>query len=122
MPSCDGRRSIWTRLGVGPPRIRSTSSGSPKPDELRGGYPPQRSRPQRRSAPPAPRQPTARPPRAAPAPPPAPAPGSLPLAPPTPVVIDGVDHIEGKDLTLLYEGKKCIPARFCVTWGPKVFL
>jgi CDGSH-type Zn-finger protein/uncharacterized Fe-S cluster protein YjdI len=43
-------------------------------------------------------------------------------APPTPVVIDGVDHIEGKDLTLLYEGKKCIHARFCVTWGPKVFL
>ena len=53
---------------------------------------------------------------------PAPAPISLPLAPPTPVTIDGVDHIEGKDLTLLYEGKKCIHARFCVTWGPQVFL
>jgi CDGSH-type Zn-finger protein/uncharacterized Fe-S cluster protein YjdI len=53
---------------------------------------------------------------------PAPAPPvSLPLAP-TPVTIDGVDHIEGRDLTLLYEGKKCIHARFCVTWGPRVFL
>ena len=47
---------------------------------------------------------------------------SLPLAPPTPLVIDGVDHIEGRDMTLLYEGKKCIHSRFCVTWGPKVFL
>jgi CDGSH-type Zn-finger protein/uncharacterized Fe-S cluster protein YjdI len=54
---------------------------------------------------------------------PAPAPRvSLSLAPPAPVTIDGVDHIEGKDLTLLYEGKKCIHARFCVTWGPRVFL
>jgi CDGSH-type Zn-finger protein/uncharacterized Fe-S cluster protein YjdI len=53
---------------------------------------------------------------------PAPAPVSLPLAPPTPVTIEGVDHIEGRDLTLLYEGKKCIHARFCVTWGPQVFL
>ena len=30
--------------------------------------------------------------------------------------------IEGKDLTLLYDGKKCIHARFCVTGAPKVFL
>ncbi len=42
--------------------------------------------------------------------------------PPVPVVIDGVEHIEGQNLTLLYEGKKCIHARFCVTGGPKVFL
>ena len=28
----------------------------------------------------------------------------------------------GRELTLIYEGKKCIHARFCVTWGPKVFL
>ncbi len=39
-----------------------------------------------------------------------------------PVVVDGVDEIEGEKLTLLYEGKKCIHARFCVTWGPNVFL
>jgi CDGSH-type Zn-finger protein/uncharacterized Fe-S cluster protein YjdI len=43
-------------------------------------------------------------------------------APPTPVVVDGVEEIEGDKLTLLYEGKKCIHARFCVTWGPNVFL
>jgi len=42
--------------------------------------------------------------------------------PPTPTVIDGVDYIEGRDLTLIYEGKKCIHARFCVTGAPKVFL
>src|SRR5262249_41899799 len=43
-------------------------------------------------------------------------------SPPVPRTVDGVDYIEGKDLTLIYEGKKCIHARFCVTWGPKVFL
>ncbi|HKO94548.1 MAG TPA: ferritin-like domain-containing protein, partial [Polyangiaceae bacterium] len=43
-------------------------------------------------------------------------------APPVPRVVDGVDHIEGKHLTLLYEGKKCIHSRFCVTWGPQSFL
>jgi CDGSH-type Zn-finger protein/uncharacterized Fe-S cluster protein YjdI len=43
-------------------------------------------------------------------------------APPIPTVVDGVDEIEGKSLTLLYEGKKCIHARFCVTGGPTVFL
>jgi CDGSH-type Zn-finger protein/uncharacterized Fe-S cluster protein YjdI len=41
---------------------------------------------------------------------------------PTPRTVDGVDYIEGRDLTLIYEGKKCIHSRFCVTWGPKVFL
>jgi CDGSH-type Zn-finger protein/uncharacterized Fe-S cluster protein YjdI len=34
----------------------------------------------------------------------------------------GVEYIEGKDLTLLYEGRKCIHSRFCVTGAPKVFL
>lgn len=43
-------------------------------------------------------------------------------APPVPVRKDGVDEIEGEKLTLLYEGKKCIHSRFCVTWGPRVFL
>jgi CDGSH-type Zn-finger protein/uncharacterized Fe-S cluster protein YjdI len=43
-------------------------------------------------------------------------------SPPVPTVIDGVEHIEGKKLTLLYEGKKCIHARFCVTGAPHVFL
>jgi CDGSH-type Zn-finger protein/uncharacterized Fe-S cluster protein YjdI len=33
-----------------------------------------------------------------------------------------VDRIAGTSLTLLYEGKKCIHSRFCVTWGPRAFL
>ena len=42
--------------------------------------------------------------------------------PPVPTVIDGVEHIEGTGLTLRYELKKCIHARFCVTGAPQVFL
>ena len=42
--------------------------------------------------------------------------------PPVPTVVGGVEYIEGGDLTLIYEGKKCIHARFCVTGAPKVFL
>jgi CDGSH-type Zn-finger protein/uncharacterized Fe-S cluster protein YjdI len=41
---------------------------------------------------------------------------------PIPVVVNGTEHIEGRDLTLLYETKKCIHARFCVTGAPKVFI
>ena len=41
---------------------------------------------------------------------------------PVPTVVNGVDEIEGQKMTLLYEGKKCIHARFCVTGAPKVFL
>jgi CDGSH-type Zn-finger protein/uncharacterized Fe-S cluster protein YjdI len=36
--------------------------------------------------------------------------------------VDGVDSIEGRDLTLLFDAGKCIHSRFCVTWAPKVFL
>jgi CDGSH-type Zn-finger protein/uncharacterized Fe-S cluster protein YjdI len=39
-----------------------------------------------------------------------------------PRTVAGVEEIEGKDLTLLYEGKRCIHARFCVTGAPRVFL
>jgi CDGSH-type Zn-finger protein/uncharacterized Fe-S cluster protein YjdI len=49
-------------------------------------------------------------------------PVTLPVIPPTPTKHDGVDRIEGKDLTLIYEGKRCIHSRFCVTGAPKVFL
>jgi len=63
------------------------------------------------------------PPSAPPMPPmPKPNTVSLPIAPPTPTVVDGVEHIEGRDLTLIYEGKKCIHSRFCVTGAPSVFL
>lgn len=51
----------------------------------------------------------------------APAPTPAPPAPPT-VVQDGVEQVEGEKLTLLYEGKRCIHARFCVTGAPTVFL
>lgn len=44
------------------------------------------------------------------------------IAPPVPSVVAGVEQIEGRELTLLYEGKKCIHARFCVTGAPRVFL
>jgi CDGSH-type Zn-finger protein/uncharacterized Fe-S cluster protein YjdI len=37
-------------------------------------------------------------------------------------VVDGVEYVEGKDLTLHYETKRCIHARFCVTGAPTVFL
>jgi CDGSH-type Zn-finger protein/uncharacterized Fe-S cluster protein YjdI len=42
--------------------------------------------------------------------------------PPQVQVIDGVEHVEGKHLQLLFESKRCIHARFCVTGAPKVFL
>jgi CDGSH-type Zn-finger protein/uncharacterized Fe-S cluster protein YjdI len=41
---------------------------------------------------------------------------------PVPVTQDGVEQIEGEKLTLIYEGKRCIHARFCVTGAPQVFL
>jgi CDGSH-type Zn-finger protein/uncharacterized Fe-S cluster protein YjdI len=50
------------------------------------------------------------------------APASEPGAIPEPRRVDGVDYVEGEKLTVLYEGKKCIHARFCVTWSPNVFL
>ena len=54
------------------------------------------------------------------APPAVPSAGSVP--PPIPSKVEGVEYIEAKDLTLIYEGKKCIHSRFCVTGAPKVFL
>ena len=50
------------------------------------------------------------------------APGAAPSAPPAPKTVAGVDEIEGKDLTLLFDARKCIHSRFCVTWAPRVFL
>jgi len=42
--------------------------------------------------------------------------------PPAPTVVDGVEQIEGKNLTLYFDGRRCIHSRFCVTRGPDVFL
>lgn len=67
-----------------------------------------------------PAPPHAAPPHAAsPAPSPA---GTTPNGIPIPRVENGVEYIEGKHLTLVYEGKRCIHARFCVTGAPGVFL
>jgi CDGSH-type Zn-finger protein/uncharacterized Fe-S cluster protein YjdI len=54
--------------------------------------------------------------------PPAAAAASSASAPPAAARVDGIDYVDGKDLTVIYEGKKCIHARFCVTWGPNAFL
>lgn len=40
---------------------------------------------------------------------------------PAPTVVEGVEFIAGKSLTLVYEGKRCIHARHCVLGAPKVF-
>ncbi len=45
----------------------------------------------------------------------------LPKAIPVPTVVNGVESIEGKALTLIYEGKRCIHARHCVLGTPTVF-
>jgi len=37
-------------------------------------------------------------------------------------VVDGVETVEGRAMTLMYEGHRCIHARFCVTGAPRVFL
>jgi CDGSH-type Zn-finger protein/uncharacterized Fe-S cluster protein YjdI len=36
--------------------------------------------------------------------------------------LNGIETVKGKDLDLIYEGKRCIHARFCVTGAPTVFL
>jgi CDGSH-type Zn-finger protein/uncharacterized Fe-S cluster protein YjdI len=41
---------------------------------------------------------------------------------PAPVVLAGVETIRGAQLDLIYEGKRCIHSRFCVTLAPQVFL
>jgi CDGSH-type Zn-finger protein/uncharacterized Fe-S cluster protein YjdI len=58
------------------------------------------------------------------APPAPPAKPTVHLAPtpPVPKTTAGVDEIEGKSLTLLFDSRKCIHSRFCVTWAPNVFL
>ena len=41
---------------------------------------------------------------------------------PVPQSVAGVEEIEGRNLTLIFDSKKCIHSRFCVTWAPNVFL
>lgn len=48
---------------------------------------------------------------------------TLPQLPDPPQTkIDGVERVESDGLTLVYEAKKCIHSRFCVTGAPTVFL
>lgn len=82
-------------------------------------------------------------PAAAPAPKPAPAPAAAAGAAPPPraaaapaaataqsgdngseptTVVGGVEYVEGRAMVLVYEGRRCIHARFCVTGAPRVFL
>ena len=37
-------------------------------------------------------------------------------------VVDGVQYVEGKSMTLMFEGKRCIHSRMCVTGAPDVFV
>ncbi|WP_447757572.1 ferritin-like domain-containing protein [Sphingopyxis fribergensis] len=48
----------------------------------------------------------------------------LPPAPPPPTTTSagGIDRAEGKDVTVMFDGKRCIHARFCVTQDPATFL
>jgi CDGSH-type Zn-finger protein/uncharacterized Fe-S cluster protein YjdI len=52
------------------------------------------------------------------------APATLPTAAelPAPAGSDGVETVEGQALTLMFEARRCIHARFCVTGAPTVFL
>jgi CDGSH-type Zn-finger protein/uncharacterized Fe-S cluster protein YjdI len=53
----------------------------------------------------------------------APAPvASVPTASGERTLANGVESVEGEKLTLMFEAKKCIHARFCVTGAPRVFL
>ena len=66
---------------------------------------------------------------------PAPAPSIAPAAvaaPPTvsagdgaaetTTVVDGVEYVDGRDMTLIFEARRCIHSRLCVTGAPTVFL
>ncbi len=53
------------------------------------------------------------------------APSPRPPAPPAPLPQTagaGVERVPGEKLDLIYEGKRCIHSRFCVTLAPQVFL
>ncbi|MDE2182372.1 MAG: CDGSH iron-sulfur domain-containing protein [Alphaproteobacteria bacterium] len=49
------------------------------------------------------------------------APPTAPAAAPASTTVGDVEECEGANLTLLFEAKKCIHSRYCVTWGPAVF-
>ena len=48
-------------------------------------------------------------------------PEAVGAAPPS-TVSAGVETVQGRQIELQFEAKRCIHSRFCVTWAPKVFL
>ena len=55
--------------------------------------------------------------------PPAPIAVQPPAPTPTPASMPGdIEQVDGEKITILYDGKKCIHSRFCVTGAPNVFL
>lgn len=53
----------------------------------------------------------------------APAPEAPTAAAPVPTALGpGIESVPGEQLDLIYEGKRCIHSRFCVTLAPQVFL
>src|SRR5882762_8514513 len=50
------------------------------------------------------------------------APAATPAAAPPSTVTAGVETVQGRQIELHFEAKRCIHSRFCVTWAPKVFL
>ena len=47
---------------------------------------------------------------------------SAPPVAPASTIVDGVERVQGEKLELMFETRRCIHARFCVTGAPKVFL
>jgi CDGSH-type Zn-finger protein/uncharacterized Fe-S cluster protein YjdI len=47
---------------------------------------------------------------------------SIPSANAPELIVDGVETVEGHALTLMFEARRCIHSRFCVTGAPSVFL
>jgi CDGSH-type Zn-finger protein/uncharacterized Fe-S cluster protein YjdI len=47
---------------------------------------------------------------------------TAPAPAPASTIADGVERVQGEKLELLFEAKRCIHARFCVTGAPRVFL
>lgn len=64
----------------------------------------------------------AAPAQAAPAPPTPVAAAPPPVAAPASTEVDGVERAEGRDLTVKFEGKRCIHGRVCVTQASDTFL
>lgn len=60
--------------------------------------------------------------RPRPNPPPLAGEGREGAAVPASTIVDGVERVQGEKLELMFEAKRCIHARFCVTGAPKVFL